>query len=175
MTKGRPRLPVDGVDPRVLRDREQARRYQAARYTRDAKFSWAEAALRDARKRAAKHEREFDLTLQDILDLCRNATHCPMTGMELCFARGRGYHSDSPTIDRIDNTAGYTRQNVHIVSRDANTAKSRLTIEQLVRLGDWARERQAEVLRQGEDRLATLMANFFDVVEKFESRGKAEF
>jgi len=38
---------------------------------------------------------------------------------------------NSPTLDRIDNTKGYTKDNIIIVSFKANTIKNSATIEEL--------------------------------------------
>ncbi len=37
----------------------------------------------------------------------------------------------SPTIDRIDNTRGYTKDNVLVVSHRANSIKSDATLDEL--------------------------------------------
>ena len=59
-------------------------------------------------------------------------THCPLLGIELNFSSvGRGYHDDSPSIDRIDPSKGYVPGNVWIISSRANRMKSNATIEEL--------------------------------------------
>jgi len=66
-------------------------------------------------------------------------THCPILGIELKFGKvdaenlgrigPRGY-PNSPSIDRIDNTKGYTKENIMVVSWRANVLKSDGTPEE---------------------------------------------
>ena len=59
-------------------------------------------------------------------------THCPLLGIKLNFASvGKGYHCDSPSIDRIDSSKGYVPGNVWVISSRANRMKSDATIEEL--------------------------------------------
>lgn len=60
-------------------------------------------------------------------------SHCPITGIPL-FQRddgGKGPCDNSPTIDRIDPTKGYTVENTCIISHRANRWKSNMTVENL--------------------------------------------
>jgi hypothetical protein len=83
-------------------------------------------------KRSAKLSgTEFSLALSDLVI----PTHCPIFGMEL--KTGPGPREDaSPTVDRMDNTKGYVKGNVWVISWKANRLKSDATLadlEQLVR------------------------------------------
>jgi hypothetical protein len=46
---------------------------------------------------------------------------------------------NSYSIDRVDNTRGYTMDNICIMSLKANKMKSNGTLEELVKLGEWAK------------------------------------
>lgn len=74
--------------------------------------------LHQAKFRAKKHNREFNLTLGDI----NIPTHCPILGIELFRAEGKP-KANSPTIDRIHNDLGYVPGNVWVISHKANTQK----------------------------------------------------
>lgn len=79
--------------------------------------------LKDARYRAKKKNLEFNLSYDDIQipDLC------PVFQTPLRV----GGRLDAPSLDRIDNSKGYTKENVIIVSFRANQFKNSATIEEL--------------------------------------------
>ena len=83
-----------------------------------------------AKQRAKKHGLPFDLTPQDILV----PTHCPILGIPLIISKnGKGKPSgNSPTLDRIDPTLGYVRDNVWVVSSKANRMKQDMSPEGLL-------------------------------------------
>ncbi len=99
----------------------------------------AEGMLRRARDRAQKKGIPFDLTLEDIVIPAR----CPILGMPL-LAGGQGergsHHLSSPSLDRIDNTQGYVRGNVVVISSRANTLKRDATLEEVQKLAAWMEE-----------------------------------
>ena len=68
---------------------------------------------------------EFDLTEEDIII----PTHCPLLNIPLDF---NGSRYNSPSLDRIDNTKGYVKGNVWVISELANRMKNGATIEQLL-------------------------------------------
>lgn len=89
-------------------------------------------ALGDAKRRADKKRIPFDITLEDI----SIPTHCPILNIPLY--RTRGKHTDnSPSLDRIDNTKGYVKGNVAVISYKANRYKSDLTLEVLDKLRNY--------------------------------------
>lgn len=55
---------------------------------------------------------------------------CPVLGIPLFASRGR-WTANSPTIDRINNTKGYERKNIVVVSYRANQLKADATLEEL--------------------------------------------
>jgi hypothetical protein len=63
---------------------------------------------------------------------------CPVLGMELSFNTVAA-DDNSYSIDRVDNTRGYTMDNICIMSLKANKMKSNGTLEELVKLGEWAK------------------------------------
>ena len=66
--------------------------------------------VRDAKRRAAKRGLEFTLTKEWALETYTG--HCAITGIKFLDYRDRnGGGPYSPSIDRIDNTKGYTESN----------------------------------------------------------------
>lgn len=79
-----------------------------------------------ARERAKKLGLSIDITASDITIPDR----CPVFGFPL--ERGSGRKQDnSPSLDRIDNTLGYVKGNVVVVSWLANRLKSNASLDQL--------------------------------------------
>lgn len=81
-----------------------------------------------ARDRAKRFGLEFDITYRDfdIPELC------PLLGIPLYIAVGQGHYPNVPTLDRIDNSKGYVKGNVWVISKKANTMKSNASWEELV-------------------------------------------
>lgn len=89
-----------------------------------------EMVMLSAAKRRAKGRFEFDISRDDI----KIPEHCPLLLVPL--RRGVGHLCpNSPTLDRIDNTKGYVRGNVWVISHRANFLKSNGSIKELVQIG----------------------------------------
>lgn len=69
---------------------------------------------------------EFSLTLQQVANMLK-AKKCFLTGIPLTHSNGSNPRATDVTIDRLDNTKGYVKGNVHAVCRAANAFKG--TIE----------------------------------------------
>lgn len=83
--------------------------------------------LYDAKKRAKQKGLEFslvagDLTIPDV---------CPVLGIPLAVAMGGKRSASSPSLDRWDNTLGYTLQNTRVISLRANTLKNDATVPEM--------------------------------------------
>lgn len=88
--------------------------------------------LNSARQRAKKKELEFTLVADDIII----PEYCPITGLRL--VPGVGAQCDSsPSLDRVDDSQGYTPNNVRVISYKGNRWKSNMTREDLQRLYDY--------------------------------------
>lgn len=84
--------------------------------------------LATAKYRAKKKNLEFNLSLEDI----KIPEVCPVLGIKLKKNTGGRLPSDySPSVDRIDNEKGYTKDNIRIISFRANTIKGYATKEEL--------------------------------------------
>ncbi len=71
----------------------------------------------NARHRALRKGMEFSITLDDIVI----PEFCPVLKTPM----------ESPSIDRIDNSKGYTKKNICVISNRANRLKQDSTIEEL--------------------------------------------
>lgn len=82
--------------------------------------------LSHARIRARKFGWEFNLTLEDIVipDVC------PILGIPFDYHTTKRI-GNSISLDRIDNTKGYTKDNVRVISYKANHMKANATLEEL--------------------------------------------
>ena len=55
---------------------------------------------------------------------------CPI--LEVPFVLGsKGDYEYTPTIDRIDNSKGYTKDNIQVISKKANSMKNSASLEEL--------------------------------------------
>lgn len=109
-----------------LRHPERKRKSDLERRHRYEKKHPEKALLKRIKARAKRSGIYFDLVPEDI----QIPTHCPVLGIEL--QRGKdGINPNSPSVDRFDNTKGYTRDNIRIISWRANTLKRDATIEEI--------------------------------------------
>ena len=89
---------------------------------------------RNAKARSIRKNIYFKLEKEDI----KIPVRCPVLGLVLHRYPGkRGGGPSSPTIDRIDPTKGYTKENVHVISKRANMLKNDATPEELVQICKW--------------------------------------
>lgn len=78
-----------------------------------------------AKYRAKQRGHEFDIDLGDL----EIPDVCPVFGIPLFFTEG-GRTDNSYSIDRIDNSKGYVKGNVRVISFRANQMKSNLTLQE---------------------------------------------
>lgn len=83
--------------------------------------------LKQARTRAKDKNLEFDLVLEDI----KIPQRCPIMDEILQYIP-HAYSDYSPSIDRVDSSRGYTKDNIQIISTIANRMKWNATKEQLL-------------------------------------------
>ena len=79
-----------------------------------------------ARSRAKKKNLEFSISPLDI----HIPEFCPLRKVRLELNTGK-LNANSPSIDRIISSKGYTPDNIWIISHRANTVKSNLSLEEL--------------------------------------------
>lgn len=82
--------------------------------------------LHRTKDRATKKGICFDLKEEDIVI----PEVCPLLEIPIIIGTKDNYEN-TPSIDRIDNTKGYTKDNVWIISKKANSMKNSATPEEL--------------------------------------------
>lgn len=83
--------------------------------------------LYSAKKRAEKRGIPYDLDREWLLSQYKNQNGtCKLSGLELDFSfnaiKGRKFNPLSPSLDRIDSTKGYTKNNVRLICTAMNLA-----------------------------------------------------
>jgi len=111
-----------------LKNREK---YRKARLKEDPKclgYDQERRLLYGAKFRANLHGLEFNLVKEDIIipDVCK------FLGIKLTNISGEGRIFSNASLDRIDSSKGYTKDNVQVISDLANRMKQEATNEQLV-------------------------------------------
>lgn len=89
--------------------------------------------LKDAKKRAKRKNIEFNIKDKEM----QLTKICPVLGLELKCGDGI-CSSNSPTIDRKDNSRGYTLDNVQIISFKANSIKGNATSDEIYKVALYA-------------------------------------
>jgi hypothetical protein len=97
---------------------------------RDWKYRSVDVIYMNAKSRAKKANIEFNICKSDIVI----PEFCPVLGIRL-FRESKETWFHAPSIDRIDNTKGYTKDNIMIMSRRANILKKDATFEELIMIG----------------------------------------
>jgi hypothetical protein len=105
-------------------NKEKAKEYKKARQDKE--------TLSSIKKRAKQKGLDFDLEVEDIL-----GTSCPIFGVELKRGSRQGPSDFAPSVDRIDNSKGYVKGNVQVLSNLANKMKANATPEQLLQFAEW--------------------------------------
>lgn len=96
------------------------------------KVGWAKCKCNRLRSSAKQRGLEFNIEYTDILNLMVDV--CPVLGIELNYELGGNKGKVlpcSPSVDRIDNSKGYTKDNIIIISQLANKVKHSLLLEEI--------------------------------------------
>ena len=100
--------------------------------TQDFKRDWdkrnpIKMAYYGAKLRARKRGMEFNIEMEDLLPV---PDTCPVLGIPM----------DQPSLDRIDNSKGYVKGNVAVISDRANRLKRDATLDEVQALARWMSE-----------------------------------
>jgi hypothetical protein len=84
--------------------------------------------FKDARQHAKTKNREFTITLDDLfMVLLKQDNKCSLTSVSFSA-------DNKPSLDRIDSSKGYTKDNIQFVLKDINVMKSNLEESKFVEL-----------------------------------------
>ena len=103
--------------------------------------------LVDSIRRAKKKGLEHNIELEDI----QIPEYCPVLGIKLEVNSGKGYgkaQPNSPSLDRVDNSRGYTKDNIRVISYRANMLKNNATQEELEKVLDYMKRYQPSINAQ---------------------------
>jgi hypothetical protein len=92
--------------------------------------------LRRVKVRALEKGIEFNLNESDI----EMPDKCPILGIPLVFGSplpSGGVSGNTPSLDRKDNSKGYIKGNVQVISYRANTLKRDASLEELRLIAAW--------------------------------------
>jgi hypothetical protein len=87
-----------------------------------------------AKSRAKKKSLDFNIDKSDIII----PDFCPVLEIPIFVCKGKSGNT-SPTLDRSDNSKGYVKGNVRVISGRANTSKGDMSIEDIERLLAYAK------------------------------------
>lgn len=91
--------------------------------------------LRSIKGSAKKRNLVCDLTKEDILI----PELCPILGVPM-----ERFTEYTPSVDRIDNSLGYVKGNIQVVSKKANIMKCNATSEELLKFSFWVQANYKE-------------------------------
>jgi len=107
---------------------------QTEKLNRDWKVDAARLLYKNIKSRCKRIGKEFSIELEDITI----PEKCPVFGFDL-KREDRQTWMCAPSVDRIDNSKGYIKGNVTVVSRRANILKNDATLEELEQLFNYYR------------------------------------
>jgi hypothetical protein len=118
---------------------ENKKRFNELEYARR-RANPEKTILRNIKNRANRSGIEFNLTIED----CNIPEICPVLGIPISYGvpkEGNGKISDnSASVDRVDNTKGYIKGNVRIISYRANHIKTDATLQELEAIVKYIKE-----------------------------------
>lgn len=115
---------------RLRRKERYAAEKEATVRRRSTSEGWAKSTIPRLRHRAKVDGIEFNIDWTDIL----RPEFCPVLGIPLIAGIGEGKAMDianSPSVDRIDNSKGYVKGNVCVISVRANLLKKDATLDEI--------------------------------------------
>ena len=80
-----------------------------------------------AKQRAKKYNLDFDIQESDIII----PEKCPILEVPIILGNKDNYEY-TPSLDRIDNSKGYVKGNIQVISKKANSMKNSATYQELI-------------------------------------------
>ena len=115
---------------RVECQKEKRRQYERERRGKHPIKTWAERTYKVCRQRSERIGVEFNLTKEWLMG--KAVETCPLIGLKISYNNTKPQY-DSPSVDRIDPSRGYTIDNCEVISQRANQIKSDARLEELER------------------------------------------
>lgn len=110
---------------------------EVGHYRRYERKAWR-GVICGMKARAAKKGFPFDDTIDVDFMISIAPTHCPILGIKLeRMSRTESNRQASPSVDRLDPSKGYTRDNIIVVSYLANTIRTNATSDQIIKVGQF--------------------------------------
>lgn len=98
---------------------------------KDIPLSW----LKEYKRNAVKRKLEWNLSIEDVIEVYeKQDKKCALTGTKLTFGRIRYRIETNASIDRIDNSKGYSKDNIQIVLKSVNIIRGTMSIDDFVNL-----------------------------------------
>lgn len=91
--------------------------------------------LNSAKKRAKDNNLDFDISIEDII----LPEYCPILNIKLEF-NDKIVKDNSYSIDRINSSKGYVKNNIQIISFKANTIKNNASLEEIKKVYEFMLE-----------------------------------
>jgi len=108
----------------IAKTKERSKRYW--------RNNWSVYKCMALKSKARRSNLDFNLEPSDLI----LPTHCPVFGIPLVISDSI-LSGNSPSVDRIDNSKGYVKGNVVIVSHKANSMKRAATVVEMRQLADF--------------------------------------
>lgn len=104
----------------------------ASKEWRDSEKGTINRMYHTSKARARKKGLEHTIEKSDIII----PKYCPILNTRL-IPGSRGDYLNTPSLDRIDNSKGYTKDNIQVISMKANSMKNSATKEELLLFAKW--------------------------------------
>jgi D-beta-D-heptose 7-phosphate kinase/D-beta-D-heptose 1-phosphate adenosyltransferase len=121
----------DKINDSYLTDEFLIKRYKYSKKTiKTSKKKWrglGELSLeyyRSIKRGAEDRGLSFDINIEDIWELyLKQGGRCNLSGGKIYFSRNRKKHKQTASVDRIDSSLGYQKDNIQIVHKHINIMK----------------------------------------------------
>jgi hypothetical protein len=127
--------PSQGIRDRCKSCSANKAKKETERRNNNWKYHPTRHMLNNSKQRAKVAGLEHTLKIDDIII----PDFCPVLGIKL-ETGNRKNHFNAPSIDRINNTKGYIKENIVVVSTRANLLKKDATIDELIMIAKFYSE-----------------------------------
>jgi hypothetical protein len=124
-------IPVDISRARALKALKKLKTLDPVKYT-------CRQMASSAKKRARALGLDYNIDTKFLISIAPEA--CPVFNKKLKYGGGEKTKW-SPSLDRIDSSKGYTKDNVQIVSNLANLMMNEASLEEIILFSEWAIEK----------------------------------